>query len=50
MLKYYKPNTPSQRQLISLNKKILSKKPYFPKLIKGFSRSFGKNNTELLYQ
>ena len=44
MLKHYKPITPSQRQLISLNKKILSKKPYFPKLVHGFLRSFGKNN------
>lgn len=44
MLKHYKPTTPSQRQQISLKKKSLSKKPYLPKLVHGFARSFGKNN------
>jgi large subunit ribosomal protein L2 len=44
MLKYFKPTTPSQRQLISLNNTTLSKKPYFPKLVSGFSRASGKNN------
>jgi large subunit ribosomal protein L2 len=44
MLKHYKPTTPSQRQLITLNKTILSRKPFFPKLVGGFLRSFGKNN------
>lgn len=44
MLKYFNPTTPSQRKYISLNKKFLTKKIYFPRLCKGFKRSFGRNN------
>ena len=44
MLKNYKPITPSTRQLVSLDNTLLSKEIFYPQLVKGFSRSFGKNN------
>lgn len=44
MLKYFNPTTPSQRKYISIDKKFLTKKTYFPNLRKGFKRSFGRNN------
>ena len=45
IIKKINPKTPSQRQTILLNKNNLSKKFKFKKLIKGFYRSNGKNNT-----
>ncbi len=44
MLKNYKPTTPSTRQLVSLDNALLSKEIFYPQLVKGFPRSFGKNN------
>ena len=45
VIKKINPKTPSQRQTILLKKYNLSKKFKFKKLIKGFYRSNGKNNT-----
>ena len=44
MLKNYKPVTPSSRQLVSLDNTLLSKEIFYPQLVKGLSKSFGKNN------
>jgi len=45
-LKIAKPNTPSQRHLIQLNKKHLRKKPLIKARLKGLtSRSNGRNNS-----
>jgi large subunit ribosomal protein L2 len=44
MFKALKPKTPSQRHRVLIKRQTLSKIKHFPKLIKGFSRSFGKNN------
>lgn len=45
LIKKIKPITPSQRQTILLEKKDLSKKIKYKKLIKGFKRSNGRNNS-----
>jgi large subunit ribosomal protein L2 len=44
MFKVLKPTTPSQRHRKIVKRETLSKKKYFPQLIKGFARSNGKNN------
>lgn len=44
LLKSLKPTTPSQRHRLLIKKNNISKKNYFPKLIKGFKRAYGKNN------
>lgn len=48
MFKSHKPFTPSQRQTILLNKKLLNKpikkRNLKQKIIKGFKKSYGKNN------
>ena len=43
-LKFLKPTTPSQRYLVQLNKKHLSKKPVLKIKIKGCKNSSGRNN------
>ena len=45
ILKIKKPVTPSQRQLVQLNKKNLSKKPLVKKLVKGLRNSSGRNHS-----
>lgn len=45
VLQIKKPITPSQRQLVQLNKKNLSKKPLIKKLVKGFRNSSGRNHS-----
>jgi large subunit ribosomal protein L2 len=45
MLQKLKPTTPSQRNLIKINNKHLSKKPLLKFKIKGLKNSAGKNNT-----
>ena len=42
-LKTFKPKTPSLRNLIILNRKNLSKKPYLKPKIKGLKRNSGRN-------
>lgn len=44
MLKELKPKTPSRRQRTLIDKTQLTKTKILPQLIKGFSRSCGKNN------
>lgn len=44
MFKLLKPTTPSQRHRKIIKRDELTKKKYFPKLIKGFRRAYGKNN------
>lgn len=44
-LKFLKPITPSQRHLVLLNKKHLSKKPLIKKQISGLKNSSGRNNS-----
>ena len=45
-LKFLKPTTPSQRQVIRLNnKKELNKKPLLKTRMKGYKNSSGRNNT-----
>lgn len=45
LMKKIKPITPSQRHAILVEKKFLSKKSKYKKLIKGFKRSNGRNNS-----
>ena len=45
VLKTKKPVTPSQRQLIQLSRKNLTKKPFLKMLIKGLKNSSGRNNS-----
>ena len=43
VLKIKKPVTPSQRQLVQVNRKNLNKKPLIKKLVKGLRNSSGRN-------
>jgi len=43
-LKFLKPTTSSQRHLILLNRKNLSKKPFIKTRVKGLKKSSGRNN------
>ncbi len=43
-LKTFKPTTPSQRNLIQLNKTSLKKKPLLKTKIKGFKNSAGRGS------
>ena len=46
MLKFIKPITPSQRQLIKLNSQTLKKKSFLKKEIKSLKKNYaGKNNS-----
>ena len=44
-LKFLKPTTSSQRHVIRLNKKNLSKKPLLKTKLKGFKNPSGRNNS-----
>ena len=43
-LKIFKPNTPSQRNLIRLNRKEVSKKPLLKTKLRGLKNNAGTNN------
>ena len=45
MLQKLKPTTPSQRNLIKINNKHLSRKPLLKSKTKGLKNSSGRNNT-----
>ena len=44
-LNFFKPTTPSRRQLIRINKKHLRKKPFIKSKITGMKNSSGRNNS-----